>query len=223
MINPVYIHPTTGAPWFRCPRCSSDHVRPMRIDTCDFGMNVFIVNGENNGYVAIPGADRALRLEFGRSSSEAEILYWLSCGSCDHAFRADGQSLPIEEIEPVWHVVIDNSVLIPIGVTLHEAIDPETDACLYTLRHAECGEFVGTWIIELSLVTGPWLDEAFGDGSTGVHMHPVNVGTGNPSWLDEKRPDDAIWEGFMEGLPTQCVAYSFIADSLPTFLEPNEK
>jgi hypothetical protein len=65
---PRYVHPESGAPWFRCPACGSDHVRPVELFTQTFAMNATVVAGGAPSYCPVPGADRALDLAYPRGS-----------------------------------------------------------------------------------------------------------------------------------------------------------
>ncbi len=220
---PVYLHPVTGAPWFACAQCASHHVRPRALQTREFGMNAVVTTRDARHYVGVPGSDRALDLEFGRAYDEQDVFGWLECGDCGAAFSADGAALDLTAVRSHWHVVDNAEVAAEVaaatGLVLHEGLDPETDAALYTLRNAEPGARVGTWLLEMLIVDGPWLDEPFADDTSGIHVHPACLPAGVPDWAPPYT-DACEWpaESLMEHRPGVPVAYIFFLDSLPTYL-----
>jgi hypothetical protein len=219
---PRYTHPDTGAPWFACPACSSTHVRAQRLLTRAFGMNAVVTTVSQFFYCRVPGSDRALDLEFGRSYDETPRVDWLACGACAHVFRVDGAALDLSDVYDTWDVVEDDDALAALGFTLFDEVDPHTDACLVPLRGAAEGERVGSWLLELLLADGPWLDQEMCDDTTGVNIHPGNYGLGVPDWCTAPYDADTHWPGdalFDESAGVR-LAYSYDPESLPTFGQP---
>lgn len=215
---PRYAHPESGLPWFACPACSSTHVRAKRLLTVVFRMNAIVTNSALGHYCVVPGSDRALDLEMGRSYDETPRAEWMVCGACNHTFRVDGAAVDVDEVYDTWDVVEDAGALMAIGVTLVQELDPQTDVRLVPLRATAEGERVSSCLVELRLADGPWMDEEDGEGASGVNVHPGNYQVGVPDWCTVPCGDDARWpdESLVDERGAVRLAYNFDADSLPT-------
>jgi len=207
---PRYVHPETGAPWFACPRCSSVHVRPRRLQTAGFGVNGTLMVACDETDYQVPGSDRGVRLDWGRTYGLEDLVAWLECGACALAFRPDGDELAIDAVPRDWHSVIDDTLPATVGVVLREHVSDARMADLEPLRRIPLGP-VGFVILELREFDGGWLDEARSDDTTGVHIHPQNFGIGVPPWLDAPFTEDAVWpdESIFDDSNGQCIAYRF--------------
>lgn len=208
--HPRYVQPDTGAPWFACPHCACTHVRAWRLQTAGFGLSGSLCAASDADY-PIPGSDRGVLMEFGRTYAITELITWFECGSCALAFRPDGGAIELDTVPRDWVAVHDDSVPASLGIQLREHISAPSMADLEPLRVLPMGEHVGIVVLELRTINGGWLDELRSDDTTGVHIHPDNFGLGAPTWFVAPFTDDAEWPGESifddsEGL---CIAYSF--------------
>ncbi len=207
---PRYVHPETGAPWFACRSCASVHVRPRTLQTAGFGVNGTLMRACDETDYDIPGSDRGVRMDSGRTYDLDDLVSWLECGSCAHAFRPDGAALEIDAVPRDWHAVLDDKLPATLGVVLREHVSDASLADLEPLRRIRLGP-VGFVILELREFNGGWLDAARSDDTTGVHIHPENFGLGAPDWFVTPFTEDAEWpdESIFDDTEGQCIAYRF--------------
>lgn len=215
---PRYVHPETGAAWFACPKCGGEHVRPRGLAKGWEQLNTTITTANQRLYCVVPGSDRVLDLEYGKGDMGDYSLKWLACGGCGHNFRVDGAPLDLSGVVAVWNVVDDASGPASVGVTLRAELSPLVDRALQPLRLAPLGEGVGLCLDSLWFIDGYWMDEPASDGTSGLHIHPANLGLGVPAWCVAPFDEDAEWErdALLDEGGKVRIAYDFVVDSLPT-------